>query len=378
MKDNAKIQVWAFSFWEVFIALIVLGVFFACVVFPFLNQNNKAIFYMKQKKYEKAETTWQNQLKKEPFSYTYRMNLALNYLLNNQGEKALHEYKMARDFLNPTGLENSLTQPAFTTYKEDSKLENSNKSSINPTTPPALDSKFYSFFNSAIATNTLQKPLNQVLNFYQQALKFRPRSLEVKTNIELLIKNQSPSKNKNSDKNSDKNSSNNKNSNSGSGFSEMQNSEKNQDEKSTQNQKEQKENSKKQDNNQSQKNDQEQEKQNPSKSENDNSQNGQPQNNGQPQDDNQDNKPQENQQDNGQPQQQPNSSSNNDSAQGPDTEDKNFSSFTGNNRSQQPQNTLNQKQVDTILKAILEQEKAIRQRRQKDPRSSSTQREKDW
>ena len=367
MKSNEKIQVWAFSFWEVFIALIVLAILLACVIFPFLNQNNKAIFYMKQKKYQKADNLWQNQLKKEPFSYIPRMNLALNHLLNNQAEKALHEYKMARDFLKPKRKKISVTQDKVTDYKE-----NLNKSSIKPKS----ESKFYSFFNSAVAQNTLQKPLNQVLHFYQQALKFRPNSKEVKTNIELLVKDQSP--NKNQSKNSDDK----KDSNSGNASSEMQNNSKNQEQKSTQK------------NDQQNNKGQQDENQDNSEKPQDNQKSGQPQDENQDnsedpqkndQEENQKNKPQNENQDNSEdpqekPQEEkenPSSASSNSSPPGLDQADKDFSSFTGN-RPQQPQNTLNQKQVDTILKAILEQEKAIRQRRQKDSRSSSTQREKDW
>ena len=47
--------------------------------------------------------------------------------------------------------------------------------------------RFYAYFNSAVI-ETKRKNKDQALSFYQQALEEEPQSMEVKTNIELLMK----------------------------------------------------------------------------------------------------------------------------------------------------------------------------------------------
>ena len=137
----------------IIIALVIIG---ALAVTPFLDKNYQAIFYMAQKKYATAEKLWLQALGENTFYSMYRMNLALNYMFWKQPERALKEYEVTRNLL-----------------QKEKKL--------------SVDFSFFSFFNSALS----QKGLQEALDFYQKALTFRPDSVEVKTNIELLMQAQS-------------------------------------------------------------------------------------------------------------------------------------------------------------------------------------------
>lgn len=164
-----RVLVLTYIDWSVICGVIVCGVLL--FIFPFWNYNRRALFYMAQKEYEKAEQQWRRALSKDTFSPLYRMNMALNYILGNQPEKAVQEYVVARNLVE--------------------KVNSSDKEEV----------LFYSFFNSAVAA-TQKRNIKQALGFYQQALVPRPESLEVKTNIELLVRGQQASSDSNEKKQS--------------------------------------------------------------------------------------------------------------------------------------------------------------------------------
>ena len=149
-----KLLIFSYIDWIIICVVVILSVFL--FVFPFWNYNNQALFYMVQKKYEEAEKKWRQALSKNTFFPFYRMNLALNYILWDQPEKAIQEYEVTRNLFG--------------------KINSSNKEEI----------LFYDFFNSAVAA-TQRRDKKQALDFYQKALVPKPNSIEVKTNIELLI-----------------------------------------------------------------------------------------------------------------------------------------------------------------------------------------------
>ena len=94
-----KPKVLVFSTFDwVFICIVVLlsGLFLAT---PFFNYNNQALLYMVQKKYDQAEQKWLQALNKKSLIPFYRMNLALNYLLNNQVDKAIQEYTVTSNLV---------------------------------------------------------------------------------------------------------------------------------------------------------------------------------------------------------------------------------------------------------------------------------------
>ena len=187
-QKNKKHRLLAFSFFDWLFMSLALSLTIGLLVFPFLNPNNQALVLLMQKKHEKAEKKWHKLLIQDPFSASYRMNLALNYQIGDQTDKALQEYQITRN-LNHTGFEKGAALGILPSYSHDLKHKNSNKFSINQKLKPA-DTKqimFFSFFNSATAQT---KNIQQALHFYQSALAFQPDSRPVKTNIELLTQNQ--------------------------------------------------------------------------------------------------------------------------------------------------------------------------------------------
>ena len=166
-KTGLKIRLWAFSFYDGVFLSTLLALFAFLIAYPFLNDNNQAIIYMIQKKYQKAEKKWLKALSHNPFSPLYRLNLSLNYQLSEHTGKALQEQGVIQNFFSARakGEKNSAGKQ------------------------PISDILFFSFFNSAVA-ETQNNHIEQALNFYQRALSFKPLSLEVKTNIELLTKKQ--------------------------------------------------------------------------------------------------------------------------------------------------------------------------------------------
>ena len=197
----------------IFVCVIALlsGLF---LVTPFFNYNNQAILYMVQKKYDKAEQKWLQALNEKSLIPFYRMNLALNYLLSHQADKAIQEntvtgnlveqIKTQKRFKEQPGLRPPPSRGQVPHGDDDGLRGNLKREK----TQDSLDQYkkkvlYYSFFNSAIAA-TVKGEIKNALDFYQKALAVQPESLEVKTNIELLINtNTSSEDKKSSSQNSD-------------------------------------------------------------------------------------------------------------------------------------------------------------------------------
>ncbi|MDE0119957.1 MAG: hypothetical protein OXM55_08135 [Bdellovibrionales bacterium] len=179
-----------FSFFDICFIFITLTSIGFLLVFPFLNYNNQALFYFFQKKYGIAEQKWLSALSQNSFSPFYRMNLALNYILLTQSDKAIQEYEVTRNLMKekvPSQIfqiqkeKNQSTSHIKEQKRDSSKQDETQSHKIN-------DILFYTFFNSAISASQKGEPV-QALDFYQKALGLRPHSREVKTNIELLVQN---------------------------------------------------------------------------------------------------------------------------------------------------------------------------------------------
>ena len=322
------------------VVVLLLGLF---LVTPFFSYNNQAIPYMVQKKYDKAEKKWLQALNKKSLIPFYRMNLALNYLLSHQADKAIQENMIAGNLVKQIKKQKRFKEQPDPRLRgddgglrggrlsgddrfsrearysresgnpEETKGENPKKKQAS--TRHLLDQYekkvlFYSFFNSAIAA-TVKGEMKNVLNFYQKALSVQPESLEVKTNIELLMNTNASSKDK---KNSSKNSDNQEKKEREEGKEEERESE-----KSKESQNQDKEKNKKGDNNQNSSDDTKEEKRGKKGKEND----------------------------------------------------------SENQKGSSEKSSIDKKQQEAILKAILEGEKKIRERRNKSGKNSSAI-EKDW
>ena len=311
IKPISKARVWAFSFLDGAFVCLFVGLIGLLIAFPFLNDNNRAILDFIQKKHEQASQKWHSALSQNPFSPLYRLNLALNYQIGEQIEKALQEYTVLQNLLH------SKNKKPVLFKKEDQTPLNALKNLL-----------FYNFFNSAVAESQRGHIL-KALDFYQQALEFHPDSLTVKTNIEILTqtqknkKNGSDSKNQNQDQSQSKKPENNK---------QDQNEDQTQTEKPD---KEQNQGEKPEDNKQNQKEDQNKEQ-------------------------GQDEALENNKQD-----------QNEDPNQGEKPEGYEANNDTNKDRK------LNPSQIEAILKSISEQEKNLKNRRQK-ARKKPSHIEKDW
>ncbi len=168
LKKFLICDVWFFSLLVLCLGLLAYSVF---------NFNNWGVFYIHQKQYKKAQGYFLKNLNNNVFSPLPRMNLAFSYGAGGEFKKSLQEYGTTRLFM------------------EESK---------NPSSLPADDILFYTFFNSAVGAAQQKRP-REALNFYQQALRFKPQSLKVKTNMELLLKTPPP-QDKNSKNQESKNS----------------------------------------------------------------------------------------------------------------------------------------------------------------------------
>ena len=126
----------------------------------------KGLYFLKTKNYEKAKMVFLNALTQKPYLFSSRLNLALAESLQNNMEEAINEYSI-------------VGEKSF--YHKD---------------------RFQAYFNSAIL-KYVKKEIDSSLNFYQKALKEYPLSKEVKTNIELMMKNQQKQSKKDNQKESD-------------------------------------------------------------------------------------------------------------------------------------------------------------------------------
>ena len=125
----------------------------ALISFYFYNffYFSEGLKYLEQKKYKEAKKEFFNVLSKKPFLYAARLNLALTHSLTKDFYSSLGEY--------------------HTVF----------------TKSPHSTERFESYFNSA-HLKALNNDIEGALYDYQQALKEFPESLEVKKNIELLMK----------------------------------------------------------------------------------------------------------------------------------------------------------------------------------------------
>ena len=329
-----KTKVLVFSVFDVCLLFGLVAVLAGLIVIPFFDDNNRAILAMALKKYEKAEQEWRNILNEDSFSSFYRMNLGLNYILFDKSDKSIQEYEITRNLLK--------AEIPYGNFK----VENQNQSRVsdeNKNAKPLSELKdtkqkykddilFYSFFNSAVAG--LQKgEVKTALGFYQKALGVYPHSLEVKTNIELLVQDRSSSGEETKDdksKKDQKKDQEKENSSGSSGDKEEGKEEKeNESEKEGKQSKEEKKSDKK---------DEMKEQGEEGSKEKENQKN----------------------------------------AEGKEGDEKDQDSFeqARQERSDNKQN-VNKTQKEAILKAILEQEKKIRERRHKEKRTPSPI-EKDW
>ena len=325
LNNKQKVpKVWAFSFFDwAFIGVVLILTAFL-VVFPFLNHNNQAIVFLIQKKYEKAENKWRLALEQKPFSSLYRLNLALNYQLGEQSSKALKEYQVIQNF---------------------TKIKNQHV--------------FYSLFNSALV-ETQKNRVQQALNFYQNSLAFKPHSLEVKTNIELLLKKGQSDKKSGESKKKNQRDLDKKGSSGGSSQEQKNQGE----QKTKQSPEEQGPEQEKQ----------EQEGQNQEQSQ------GQEQEQSQDQEQSQEGQDQEQERKNQQEQEGKNQEGQNQGQEGQPqdlAELKNPSTSNKNKTQEGQQQNLNSAQTEAILQAISDQEQQIKKRRQR-RRKTPSPNEKDW
>lgn len=221
-EETMKPKLLVFSTFDGVFVCIIVVLSVLLLITPFLNYNNQAILYMVQKKYDKAEQKWRQALNKKSLIPFYRMNLALNYLLNGQADTAIQEYTVTSNLVKQIEKQRRFKEQEGSRFHGDDGLHRESRPSREKPAPakawgenPAetegknpkkqhisardlLDQYkkkvlFYSFFNSAIAA-TVKKEIKKALSLYQKALRVQPESLEVKTNIELLMSEKSPSK----------------------------------------------------------------------------------------------------------------------------------------------------------------------------------------
>ena len=117
--------------------------------------NNQGVQRFTKKRPVEAFDRFNNALADLPFSPEVHYNLGTAFLENKEYEKALSEY-----------------QQSMTLVRGQSKRE--------------LEVRFKALFNSAIALTELKR-VDEAIDHYQKALEIIPDSVEVKTNIELLV-----------------------------------------------------------------------------------------------------------------------------------------------------------------------------------------------
>jgi tetratricopeptide (TPR) repeat protein len=116
-----------------------------------IKKNNEAVELLEKEKNPDAYRTLTEALSDSPFQPELHLNLAFGFEKGGELEKALSEYNWV--------------------------FENSEDPSL----------KFEAVFNAARIKGQAKK-IDEALSLYQKALELKPDSLEVKTNIELLLK----------------------------------------------------------------------------------------------------------------------------------------------------------------------------------------------
>lgn len=136
-----------------------------------VQKNKEALQQMKEESFYNAQSELLEALVHSPFDPALRMNLGLAYLAQEKYEEAKNEFDFV---LEQMGLE----LWDLELHKRLSKRLSGKAEELG----------FYAAFNSAIAATMLEN-LREALRKYQLALGIRPDSIEVKTNIELLMQN---------------------------------------------------------------------------------------------------------------------------------------------------------------------------------------------
>ena len=232
LKKSIKLQNSIFYFWDYMILLCFFVAVIGLGAMLFLDKNHRAIYYMKIKNYGKSQELLLKALDNQPFSSLYRMNLALNYLLMGQYENSIQEYQSVADLdlmdkqsCDKGAAESQRLRVAGDTFgkldlqSRDKKVAESRrprvardacKHDLQSRDKGAAESRrshapLGGDFNSAVAASG-KGEVDRALSFYQKALSYRPRSIEAKTNIELLTRKTQSKKNQKQDQKQDQDS----------------------------------------------------------------------------------------------------------------------------------------------------------------------------
>ena len=139
-------------------------------------QNRQGIASLKKSDVTLAQSQFLKALDSEPFSAMLHLNLGLTYQLLSQVDKAEASYKTALKYAG-------------------SDIE-----------------RFLAYFNLAFMAQKNQQ-VDQALNYYQLALQYNASSVEVKTNIELMLQDEQGKKDGKGDKSDNKDQDKDKNKN---------------------------------------------------------------------------------------------------------------------------------------------------------------------
>lgn len=150
-----KFIIWIFV---VSLLSIILLLFSKKTFIESIIDNHKSLQLIELKDFTKAEAFALNAIMKQTQSAALHINLGLIYLLKQEFDKAQNEFQAAYDL------------------------------SMDSEAPQRNEEQFDALFNKAI-TYALQKKISEALEAYQKALEIKPESVEVKTNIELLMQN---------------------------------------------------------------------------------------------------------------------------------------------------------------------------------------------
>ena len=121
---------------------------------PSVQANQNGIKQYNKENFDGAFKDFARALGKDAYNPSYHFNLGDAFLKNGDVEKAITEYEAAES--NPRA---------------------------------TSDLKFKSMFNAGNAA-IQSKDISKALHYYQKALEYKPDSVEVKTNIELALKEQ--------------------------------------------------------------------------------------------------------------------------------------------------------------------------------------------
>lgn len=150
--------------------------------------NNSTSKTMKQKSIDESQAGYLKALELEPLLPAVHSNLGATYEVLKDPDKALKLYKNAEEF-SRTNIESTHDQPLVSQWEKDSLYL----------------TLFAALFNQGQLLARENK-IDEALNKYQEALSVLPNSIEVKTNIELLMqKKQGEGKGESNEDNKDPN-----------------------------------------------------------------------------------------------------------------------------------------------------------------------------